>query len=102
MELLLPNEPAIPEANVKKATHPLLVALMASASAIPSANAQEPAASRSNKSTGMQSAGTNSAQVSGTNVMRRGLGPAFIGGPAKNTLPINGSHFGTNGAASRH
>jgi hypothetical protein len=100
MELLLPmSRPS--EANVTKATHPLVV-LMASALAIPSANAQEQAASLSNKSAGMQSAGTNSAQLSGTNVMRRGVGPAFVGGPAKNTLPINGSHFGTNGAASRH
>ena len=87
---------------MKKATHPLLVALMASALAIPSANAQEQAASLSNKSAGMQSAGANSAQVTGTNVIRRGVGPAFVGGPAKNTLTINGSHFGTNGAASRH
>jgi len=100
MELLLPmSRPS--EANVKKPTHPLLVVLMASV-AIPSANAQEQAASLSNKSAGMQSAGTNSAQVSGTNVMRRGVGPAFICGPAKNTLTINGSHFGTNGTASRH
>jgi len=90
------------EVNVKKATHPLLVALMASALAIPSANAQEQAASLSNKSAGMQSAGTNSPQVSGTNMIHRGVGPAFVGGPAKNTLTINGSHFGTNGAASRH
>ena len=90
------------EVNVKKATHPLLVALIASALAIPSANAQEQAASLSNKSAGMQSAGANSAQVTGTNVIRRGVGPAFVGGPAKNTLTINGSHFGTNGAASRH
>ena len=101
MELLLPmSRPS--EANVKKATHPLLVVLMASALAIPSAIAQEQAASFSNKSAGMQSAGTNSAQLSGTNVMRRGVGPAVIGGPAKNTLTINGSHFGTNGTASRH
>jgi len=87
---------------VKKATHPLLVALMASALAIPSANAQEQAAPLSNKSAGTQSAGTNSPQVSGTNMIHRGVGPAFVGGPAKNTLTINGSHFGTNGAASRH